>query len=173
MSDTGSVQTAPVDASDAMRAAIESAVRAEMDQVVPHLVSALKRNDGVTELARRLDVAERRLADRDQRPVIARVHRLLGVVRRFDMPVEVRDAITEELVDTLRGAGYTEFGAVDEPFDPGRHEALDGSAAGGAPVVAEVFEPGLETLGEIVVRARVRVAGADRAEPNGDEGSLS
>jgi hypothetical protein len=173
MTDTGSAETLPSEASDAMGAAIAAAVRAEMDQVVPHLVSALKRDDGVAELARRLDVAERRLADHNQRPVIARLHRLVGLVRRYDLPADVRDAVAEELVDTLRGAGYTEFGSVGEVFEPGRHEALDGSAYGGSPVVAEVFEPGLETLGETVVRARVRVASAEAVAMTSDEGSLS
>jgi len=33
------------------------AIRHELDQVLPHVVTALKRHDGVAELRRRLDVA--------------------------------------------------------------------------------------------------------------------
>lgn len=92
---------------------------------------ALKRNDGVADLARRLDDAERRLASRDSRPVISRIYRLLGLVRRFELPEDVRTALTSELEDVLRGAGYTEFGAVGDAFDPARHEALEGAAESG------------------------------------------
>lgn len=137
---------------------VRMAVRDELDQIVPHVIAALKRNDGVADLARRLDDAERRLASRDSRPVISRIYRLLGLVRRFELPEDVRTALTSELEDVLRGAGYTEFGAVGDAFDPARHEALDGAAEFGSAVVAKVYEPGLATLGEVVVAARVRVA---------------
>jgi len=141
--------------SEAMRAA----VREELDEVVPHLIAALKRNDGVADLVRRLDDAERRLAARDQRPIVSRLYRLVGLVRRLDLPDEVREMLLEELLDVLRGAGYSEFGAVGEPFDPVRHQALDADVIDGAAVVAGVYEPGLETLGEVVTPARVRVGG--------------
>lgn len=150
--------------SEAMRAA----VREELDEVVPHIVAALKRNDGVADLVRRLDDAERRLAARDQRPLIARLYRLVGLVRRLDLPDEVREMLLDELLDVLRGAGYSEFGAVGEPFDPVRHQALDAGALDGAAVVAGVYEPGLETLGEVVIPARVRV-GADVPEDHTTE----
>ena len=98
--------------------AMRAAVREELDEVVPHIVAALKRNDGVADLVRRLDDAERRLAARDQRPLIARLYRLVGLVRRLDLPDEVREMLLDELLDVLRGAGYSEFGAVGEPFRP-------------------------------------------------------
>ncbi|HVD86066.1 MAG TPA: hypothetical protein VNB59_01535, partial [Solirubrobacterales bacterium] len=63
---------------------LAAAVRHELDQVLPHVVTALKRHDGVTELRRRLDVAEKRLADREQRPLVNGVRRVLGIVRRLD-----------------------------------------------------------------------------------------
>jgi molecular chaperone GrpE len=144
---------------------VRAAVREEFDEVVPHLVAALKRNDGVADLVRRLDDAERRLGARDQRPLVARLYRLVGLVRRLDLPDDVRQMLLDELLDVLRGAGYSEFGAVGEPFDPLRHQALDADVIAGAAVVASVYEPGLETLGEVVTPARVRVGGelpADR-----------
>ena len=140
---------------------VRTALHEELDQVIPHVIGALKRNDAVADLARRLDDAERRLSSRDSRPMISRIYRLLGLVRRFDLPDDVRTALTAELEDVLRGAGYTEFGAVGEQFDPARHEALSGAAEAGSATVAEVYEPGLETLGEVVVAARVRIAAAN------------
>jgi molecular chaperone GrpE len=149
---------------DATVAAVRAMLREELDQVVPHVVSALKRNDGVAELARRLDAADRKLAQRDQRPVIARLHRLLGLVRRTELPDDVHEMLVRELVEMLEGLGYTEFGDVGEPFDPARHEPLDGAAGDGVATVVEIYEPGLEALGEVVVLARVRV-GTDQQAP--------
>lgn len=133
-------------------------VRHELDQVLPHVVTALKRHDGVAELRHRLDLAEKRLADREQRPLVGGLRRVLGMVRRLDVePEESKEAIASELERVLVGAGYEEFGEVGETFDPRRHEAVDGEAGEGTAVVVDLLEPGLETLGEIVARAKVTV----------------
>jgi hypothetical protein len=142
---------------------LPAALRHELDEVLPHVVNALKRHDGVAELRRRLDLAEKRLADREQRPLIAGVRRVLGIVRRLDFDPDTKEAIASELERVLVGAGYQEFGEVGEAFDPGRHEAVGGEAARGSAVVTELLEPGLETLGEVVARAKVSVA--SEAEP--------
>jgi hypothetical protein len=134
------------------------AIRNELDQVLPHVVTALKRHDGVAELRRRLDLAEKRLADREQRPLVKGVRQVLGIVRRLDFDPDAKEAIASELERVLVGAGYEEFGELGEAFDPQRHEAVDGSAEAGGAVVSELHEPGLETLGEIVVRAKVSVS---------------
>jgi hypothetical protein len=136
---------------------LAAAVRHELDQVLPHVVTALKRHDGVTELRRRLDVAEKRLADREQRPLVNGVRRVLGIVRRLDFDPAAKEAISTELERVLVGAGYQEFGEVGEAFDPQRHEVVEGSAGDGEAVVTELHEPGLETLGEVVARAKVGV----------------
>lgn len=133
------------------------ALRHELDQVLPHVVTALKRHDGVAELRRRLDLAEKRLADREQRPLVAGLRRVLAMVRRLDFDAEAKEAISSELERVLVGAGYEEFGEAGESFDPQRHEAVDATAGGGAAVVSELLEPGLETLGEVVIRAKVEV----------------
>lgn len=138
--------------------ALPAAVRHEFDQVVPHIVAALKREDGVIELRRRLDRAEKRLADRNQRPLIRGLRQVLILVRSLDFEPDPKEAITMELERVLLGAGYEEFGEVGESFDPDRHEALSGAAPTGSPIVTDLIEPGLETLGEIVVRAKVEVA---------------
>lgn len=144
---------------DALAETLRAAVRSELDEVVPHVVTALKRHDAVAGLTERLDRAERRLGERERRPLVAGVRRVLAMVRRMDFEPAARDAVLAELEALLVGAGYTEFGETGEPFDTDRHEAIDGSAPEGGAHVAEVLDPGLETLGEVVVRARVRVAG--------------
>jgi len=136
---------------------VREAVRAELDEVLPHVVTALKRHDAATELAQRLDAAEKRLAERNARPLIAGVRRCLNMVRQLDFDTEVKSAIVGELERMLIGAGYTEFGEVGELFDPSRHEVISGEAGAESVVVLEIFEPGVETLGETVAPARVRV----------------
>jgi hypothetical protein len=144
-------------------AGLPEAVRQEFDQVLPHIVTALKRQDSVAELRRRLDVAEQRLAEREQRPLIGGLRRVLAQVRKLDFEPKAKEAITMELERLLSGAGYQEFGESGEPFDPRRHEALAGEAPEGSAMVLSVLEPGLETLGEIVVRAKVEVGSAGGA----------
>jgi molecular chaperone GrpE (heat shock protein) len=136
---------------------LPEAVRQEFDQVLPHVVTALKRQDGVAELRRRLDVAEKRLAEREQRPLVAGLRRVLAQVRKLDFEPKAKEAITMELERLLSGAGYQEFGEGGEPFDPERHEAVAGEAPEGSAVVVDLLEPGLETLGEVVLRAKVEV----------------
>ena len=140
------------------------AVRQELDQVLPHVVTALKRHDGVEELRRRLDLAEKRLADREQRPLVNGLRRVLGMVRKLDFDPDARDAIASELERVLVGAGYQEFGEAGESFDPQRHEAVEGSADEGQAVVVELLEPGLETLGEVVARAKVEVGAGGESQ---------
>lgn len=170
MSDVGSTSVGPgLDAptpsagadaavTAAVVAEVRGALRDELDQVVPHVVGALKRQDAVADLSTRLDRAERRLAERDRRPLVAGIRRVLGDVRRLDLPEDAGRMIVAELEGLLVGAGYTEYGEVGERFDPRRHEALDGVVSdGGIGTVVEVLEPGLETLGEVVVTAKVRI----------------
>lgn len=142
---------------------LRAAVREELDEVLPHVVSALKANDAAKALAERLQVAERQLSERNNRPLVAGIRKVLRTARRLDYDPDVKDTLVGELEQLLIGAGYTEFGEVGERFVPGRHQALDGQAPGTAIIVAEIFEPGLETLGEIIVPAQVRVGSAPDA----------
>lgn len=129
--------------------------------MLPHVVTALKRHDAVDDLSNRLDAAERRLAERDRRPLVAGLRRVLSLVRRLEFDPETKAAIGAELERVLVGAGYVEFGEAGEAFDPDRHEVVEGEAEDGAAVVRKLFEPGLETLGDVVVRAKVRVGTAE------------
>lgn len=147
-------------------AIVREAVRAELDGILPHVVTSLKRNDAVADLSRRLDEAQRRLAERDQRPLIAGLRRVLVTVRSLDFDAPSKELIVSELERLLVAGGYTEFGEVGEPFDPVRHEAIAGEVESGTAIVLELFEPGMETLGEVLARARVRVGQRDQ-ESNG------
>lgn len=156
-------------ATDEQQEQLAAALRHELDEVLPHVVNALKRHDGVAELRRRLDLAEKRLADREQRPLIAGVRRVLVIVRRLDFDPDAKEAISSELERVLVGAGYQEFGEPGEAFDPERHEAIEGEAAAGSAVVTELLEPGLETLGDVVARAKVAVASNPERLPPPEE----
>jgi hypothetical protein len=143
---------------------VREAVRTELDEVLPHVVTALKRHDAATDLAQRLDAAEKRIAERNARPLVAGIRRSLNMVRQLNFDAEVKSAIVGDLERMLIGAGYTEFGEIGEPFDPSRHEVISGEAGVESVVVLEIFEPGVETLGETVAPARVRVGDLQQQE---------
>ena len=147
---------------------VRQAIRDEFDEVVPYLVTALKRNEAFDQLVTRLDRAEKKLAERERRPLVAGLVRVLHRLRRTEFDAEVKESLLHELEALLVGAGYEEFGEVGEPFDAARHEAVEGSVDGGPAVVKEIYEQGLETLGEVVVPARVRV-GSDTRETESEQ----
>ena len=72
-------------------------------------------------------------------------------------------SVGEALEATVARLGLTAFGAVGEPFDPTRHEALMREEREGVtePTIANVLQIGYEMNGRIVRPARVSVAGAD------------
>ena len=77
--------------------------------------------------------------------------------------VEGIDAVQAQLLAVLSGEGLAVLGTVDEPFDPGFHEAVmseesdeDGQAA---PVVAEVLRTGYAWNGRVLRPAMVKVRG--------------
>lgn len=145
---------------------IRQAVREELDQVMPHLVAALKRDRAFDALADRLKDAEHRLKARRERPVAVALLRVLHRLRHLDFDPAAKAALDEELVGVLAKAGYEEIGAVGEPFDPGRHQALAGATSNGRGAVVEVYASGLACLGEVAVPAQVRVAAQDPGSSN-------
>ena len=73
------------------------------------------------------------------------------------------EAVQAQLLGVLSAEGLTVLGSVDEPFDPGFHEAVmsedasdDGDAA---PVVAEVLRTGYAWNGRVLRPAMVKVRG--------------
>ena len=77
--------------------------------------------------------------------------------------VEGIGAVQAQMLGALSAEGLTVLGSVDEPFDPGFHEAVmsedasDGGEAG--PVVAEVLRTGYAWNGRVLRPAMVKVRG--------------
>ena len=75
--------------------------------------------------------------------------------------VEGIDAVQAQLLSVLTGEGLTVLGTVDEPFDPGFHEAVMSEDSGNdeqsAPVVAEVLRTGYAWNGRVLRPAMVKV----------------
>ena len=77
--------------------------------------------------------------------------------------VEGIEAVQAQMLGVLSAEGLTVLGSVDEPFDPGLHEAVmsedasdDGEAA---PVVAEVLRTGYAWNGRVLRPTMVKVRG--------------
>ena len=77
--------------------------------------------------------------------------------------VEGIEALQSQLLGVLSTEGLVVLGTVDEPFDPGFHEAVmsEGSGDDGqaAPVVAEVLRTGYAWNGRVLRPAMVKVRG--------------
>ncbi|NLV56603.1 MAG: hypothetical protein GXY13_13430 [Acidimicrobiales bacterium] len=154
--------TAPGPAGDDALAGLTAEVaglRSEFATALPHLVAALKRNDAVQDLTDRLTRAEKQLSQRRALPSLLGVARALHRVRQMDLPSDARDTLVQELGQILTEGGLDEFGAVGDPFDVARHEALHGAVGpdGGASVTA-VHATGLAMGSLVVLAAKVSIA---------------
>jgi len=148
--------------------AIRSAVRAEFDEVLPAVMEALRRDNAFDEINDRLRTAERRLAARQERPVIIGVHRVLVRIRRLDFDRAIKQALDDDIGHLLTEAGYQETGQIGEPYDPARHDAIDGRAVDGKAVVSAVYARGLASFGDVVIRAKVEIS-PERPSPAADD----
>lgn len=137
---------------------IRAAVRAEFDEVLPHVVKALRENNAFDEISDRLRTAERRIESRQERPVIIGVHRVLDRIRHLDFDEAIKQALDEDLTRVLSEAGYQEMGQVGEEYEPARHDAIDGRAVDGKAVVTKVHSCGLISFSDVVVRAKVEIS---------------
>ncbi len=77
--------------------------------------------------------------------------------------VEGIEALQSQLLGVLSAEGLTVLGTVDEPFDPGFHEAVMSEESGGdgadGPAVAEVLRTGYAWNGRVLRPAMVKVRG--------------
>ena len=77
--------------------------------------------------------------------------------------VEGIEALQSQLLGVLSAEGLTVLGTVDEPFDPGFHEAVMSEESAGdghdAPMVAEVLRTGYAWNGRVLRPAMVKVRG--------------
>lgn len=144
----------------AVAKAASEAVRGEFDQVLHHVVEALRRNNAFDELSNRLRTAELRLETRRERPLVAAVYRLLDHLRHLDFDESVKGVLDAEIVKMLTDAGFEETGRIGEPYDPALHEAIGGRSEGGRATVVGVDTRGLSTFGDVVFRAKVQIAPA-------------
>ncbi len=87
----------------------------------------------------------------------------IGRARDHDELVGGFRSVGEALEAAVVRLGLTPFGAVGEPFDPTRHEALMREEREGVtePTVVTILQVGYEMNGRIVRPARVSVAGTD------------
>ncbi len=87
----------------------------------------------------------------------------IGRARDHDELVGGFRSVGEALEAAVVRLGLTPFGAVGEPFDPTRHEALMREEREGVtePTVVTILQVGYEMGGRVVRPARVSVAGTD------------
>jgi hypothetical protein len=159
---TASLDGAAAPGEEPARAAIAEAVREavhdEFDQVLHHVVEALRRNNAFDELSDRLRTAELRLETRRERPLVAAVYRLLDHLRHLVFDRSVKDVLDAEIVKMLTEAGFEETGRTGEAYDPALHEAIGGRSEGGRATVVRVDTRGLSSFGDVVFRAKVQIA---------------
>jgi molecular chaperone GrpE (heat shock protein) len=137
---------------------IRAAIRAEFDEVLPHVLEALRRNRAFEEINERLRAAERRIEARQERPVIVGLHRVLDRIRHLDLDREIKQALENDITHTLAEAGYQETGTAGEAYDPVRHAAIGGWAVNGSAVVTKVHTRGLTSFGDVLVQAKVEIS---------------
>jgi hypothetical protein len=138
--------------------AVRVAVRDEFDEVLHHVVEALRRNNAFDELSDQLRTAERRLEARRERPLVAAVYRLLDHLRHLDFDHAVKDVLDAEIVAMLHEAGFEETGCVGEAYNPALHEAIGGRSEVGRATVVRVDTSGLSSFGDVVFRAKVQIS---------------
>jgi hypothetical protein len=162
---------APAAVASSLAGLVRAAVREELDEILPHVVVAIKRDRAFDELSDRLSKAERRLEARRERPLAVAVHRHLNRLRHLDFDPAVKDSLEAELVKILRAADFDEIGRVGEEYDPARHDALGGRVIDGKGTVAEVHASGLSSVGDVIIRAQVRVSPRTGVTSQADAGS--
>jgi len=151
-----------IEVSDETSATELAALREDFSQVLPHLVAALKRDEAVTGLLERLRAAEKQLETRHVHPLVLGVVKLLHRVQQLAPQTSELHSVEIELLQILAAQGLEEFGKAGERFDPARHRPLTGALDDGAGVVRELYSSGFEIAGQVVVRADVGVASAER-----------
>lgn len=157
-SESGTAESGKSGLPAAVNEAVRAAVRAEFDEVLHHVVEALRRDKAFDELNDRLRKAERRLEARRERPVIVSLYRLLDRLRHLDFDPAVKSALEDDLVRILNDAGFEETGQIGEPYDPVWHEAIDGRASDGKAMITKVHTRGLSSFGDVAFRAKVEIS---------------
>lgn len=116
-------------------------IKRDVEQILPSLVEALKRNRYFEEMQGQLRRAERVADAWRQWPLVVGVHDVLLAMRA--MP-DHDQGLAEQLADVLyRAAGVEEFGFEGEDVDPTHVEVTSSTGSGDRLVVAQTQRPGL------------------------------
>jgi len=150
----------------------QEALRRQMDELLAGLNKIAKNlhpllTDQYRSTQERIRLLEVRIRNRQERPLINRMAELLAAVRRLQSGADIKAHVEEALVDALNSFGYHQTGAVGEPFDRDRHDAVAGSV-GQTGVVSVVYQHGLASYGDVIRKARVEVAPVDPVGPEPD-----
>ena len=81
---------------------------------------------------RRIRALETLIRNRQERPFIQHMARLLADVRRLDSAEDIKAHVEEIVTDALTSLGYQEMGSVGDQFDPGGTSRCPGRWAGQA-----------------------------------------
>lgn len=133
---------------------VQYQLRADFERLAAAVAPLLTKQYRETDA--RMRVLETRLRNRQERPLVVRVANLLSDIRRLESGEDVKIHVEETLLDILTGAGYQEFGAAGDQFDPDFHEPMSGSA-GRESVVTWVYRRGLACYGDVILKAKVDV----------------
>lgn len=111
----------------------------------------------------RVRALEQRVLQRQERPTIVQIARLLSGGHRLRSARDVAEHLLVGLQQILEGLGYELFGAVGDPLDEILHEAVGGEECE-RPVVTVLHERGLRAGDDVVIRARVETGPAEPDE---------
>ncbi len=129
----------------------------DFDNVLPHLIGALDRDQAFGEISERLRRAEASAEIGLNWVLIDGIHKLLNDTRRLKLDPQFRSAFTPDLRRLLASAGVSEFGRPGDSFDADRHEAIYAAGEGQRFLIAAVHVTGLERAGVVLKRAKVSV----------------
>ncbi|OAD97730.1 hypothetical protein [Arthrobacter sp. OY3WO11] len=127
-------------------------IKRDVEQILPSLVDALKRNRYFDEMEKRLRRAERVAEAWRDLPLLVGVHDVILAMRATPNHDPV---FVEQLSDVLyRSAGVEEFGLIGEEIDPTMLEIYSSEGTGPRIIIREVQRPGLR-IGHSPIRKAI------------------
>lgn len=127
-------------------------IKRDIEQILPSLVDALKRNRYFDEMEKQLRRAERIAEAWRDWPLLVGVHDVILAMRATP---NLDPALAEQLSDVLyRSAGVEEFGFCGEEIDPTMLEISRSEGVGPRIIVQETQRPGLR-IGHSPIRKAI------------------
>lgn len=127
-------------------------IKRDIEQILPSLVDALKRNRYFDEMEKQLRHAERIAEAWRDWPLLVGVHDVILAMRATP---NLDPALAEQLSDVLyRSAGVEEFGFIGEEIDPTMLEISGSEGAGPRIIIQETQRPGLR-IGHSPIRKAI------------------